>query len=366
MPQELKNIIEVIVREYLNNALILHYDICTCEKCRQDILSRVVAKIPAEYIELAPGEEAPYEYISAIRDKYKGEIVKELMQAIDAVGQNPSHPVTEDKIKAFNSLLDRIFQDRNLDFRQYNSGIIRRKLALRMREKGLESYADYARFLIQNPDEYEKLLAQLCINVSEFFRDPEVWVTVRYLFENLLQEKKLKNERNLVIWSAGCASGEETYTIAILLKELFRQEPQNFSLTLLGTDIDKKCLSAADDAVYTKESLKNVENKRLESYFTPLEGGRYQLKEEIKKMAAFQYLDLIRQDYIKEADVVFCRNVFIYFNRDLQEQLLMKFYKSLRPGGYLIKGKSEVIFTEAGSIFKDIDTNARIYQKQAV
>lgn len=366
MPQELRNIIEDIVKEYLNNALALHYDICTCQKCKQDIFSQVVAKIPPKYIKLAQGEEAPCEYISAIRDKYKGEIVKGLMQAIESVGQNPSHPITEDKARAFGALLDRILQVRNLDFRQYNSGIIKRKLALRMREKGLESYVEYARFLTQNPDEYEKLLAQLCINVSEFFRDPEVWVTVRYLFENLIKEKKLKNEKSLVIWSAGCASGEETYTIAILLKELFREGQKDFTLTLLGTDIDKKCLSAAKEAVYTKESLKNVESERLKSYFTPLEGGCYQLKEEIRKMAGFQYLDLIRQDHIKETDVVFCRNVFIYFNRDLQEQLLMKFYKSLRPGGYLIKGKSETIFTEAGRIFKDIDTNARIYQKQAV
>lgn len=364
MPEKLKNMIEEIAREYLNNALILHYDICTCQKCRQDMLSLAVAKIPPEYISLCPGEEAPRELRAAIRDKYKGEIVKELMQAIGVVSQNPGHPLKEDKEKAFTALLDRILQDRGLDFRQYHSGVIKRKVALRMRENRLESYADYARFLAQSPGEYEKLLAELCINVSGFFRDPEVWVTVRYLFENLLKEKKLKNDKSLVVWSAGCASGEETYTIAILLRELFREDWQNFSLTLLGTDIDKNCLLAARAGIYAKESLKDVEDRHLDAYFIALGGGRYQVREEIRKMASFQYLDLIREDYIKDTDVVFCRNVFIYFNRDLQEQLLMKLYNSLRPGGYLIKGKSEAIFSEAGRIFKDIDTSARIYQKQ--
>lgn len=365
MAQELKNIIEEIAGVYLNNALTLHYDICTCQKCRQDMLSSIVAKIPPEYISLNQNEKTPPEIIAPLRDKYKGEIIRAAMKAIETVSRNPSHPLKEDRVKSFEALLDRIFQDRSLDFRQYNAGVIKRKIAVRMRDNRLESYLDYARFLTQNPHEYEKLLAELCINVSEFFRDPEVWVTVRYLFEKLLKEKKLKDDKSLVIWSAGCASGEETYTIALLLKELLKSDLQTFFLRLYGTDIDKRCLLTAQAGIYPKESLKNVEDKYLESYFIGLGGSRYQIRDELKRMVRFQYLDLIHEDYIKDADVVFCRNVFIYFNRDLQEQLLMKFYKSLKAGGYLIKGKSETIFSEARHIFKDVDANARIYQKQA-
>ena len=119
-------------------------------------------------------------------------------------------------------------------------------------------------------------------------------------------------------------------------------------------------------AVYHKASLKNVGDKQLKVYFTALDNGVYLVKDEISTMVKFKYLNLINDEPIKETDVVFCRNVFIYFNRNLQEQLLMKFYQSLRIQGYLIKGQSETIFSEAGSIFKDIDSNARIYQKTEV
>ena len=125
-------------------------------------------------------------------------------------------------------------------------------------------------------------------------------------------------------------------------------------------------MEAAKKAIYHKAALKNVGDKQLKVYFTALDNGVYLVKDEISTMVKLQYLNLINDEPIKETDVVFCRNVFIYFNRNLQEQLLMKFYQSLRIQGYLIKGQSETIFSEAGSIFKDIDSNARIYQKTEV
>ncbi len=165
------------------------------------------------------------------------------------------------------------------------------------------------------------------------------------------------------VWSAGCAGGEEPYSIAIELKEILKDDLPRFSLEIIGTDIDRKSLSAAETAEYPKESLKNADAKMLEKYFVACEGG-YKLNEEIKDMVGFQYRDLISQDHIEETDVVLCRNVFIYFDRSLQEHLLMKFYKSLKPGGYLIMGKVETILGEAKEIFEEIDVNARIYRKK--
>jgi chemotaxis protein methyltransferase CheR len=368
MPQELRNIMEYIVRLYLDNALTLYYDICTCKTCKQDMLGYVVSKIPAEYMLLNQSEEPPPEVMVSLRDKYKGEIIKTLMSAIDIVSKNPSHPLKENKGEAFQALLDRIYQERGLDFRQYNPGVIKRKIAVRIRKNGLESYGDYARFLTGKPQEYEELLAELCINVSEFFRDPEVWVSVRCLLENMIAQKKLNRDNSIVIWSAGCASGEEPYAIAIELSEILKSEKvsENFSIKIYATDIDRKCLCVAAIGIYPKQSLKNVDERYLKDYFIPLPEGSYQIKDGLKEMVTFRYLDLVHQEYIRDTDMVFCRNVFIYFNRDLQEQLLMKFYKSLRPGGYLIKGKTEAIFGEARHIFADVDSYARIYRRQQI
>lgn len=360
MMEKQKNIMEDVAREFLNNAIMLRYDICTCILCRQDMLTQVLADIPAEY---RLSEAISPSVIEQIKQKHKGALAKAAMNAIMTVSANPKHKLTEDKAEAFKLLLNNILEDRNLDFRQYNQGVIRRKIGFRMHMNSVTSYLEYARFLRKDPDEYEKLLSALCINVSEFFRDIEVWVTIRYLLENLINQKKLKNDKSIRLWSAGCASGEEPYSLAMVLKELLKTWLPDFSLEIHATDIDKKCLAAAHAGIYDKNAVKNLEAKHLKNYFIAQSDGNYQVKDEIKKMVKFQYLDLIKQDFIKETDVILCRNVFIYFNRELQLHLLRKFHQSLKAGGYLVKGKAETIINEVSGCFEDVDSNARIYKK---
>lgn len=357
-----KNIIEFLAGDIINNTLLLRYDICTCQLCRDDMLAYVVSKIPPEYV--SPLEFSQKNVLAQAGLKYRKEIFQAVIEAVESVSKNPSHSPGEDKNHSFKSLLNQIVQERGLDFRQYHQGVVRRKIARRMRLNKLESYSEYGRLLTKRPEEFDKLLEDLCINVSEFFRDKEVWITIKYLLENLIKQKKIANERFLKVWSAGCANGEEAYSLAILLREISRIEPWFFALELTASDIDKKALLAAQAGVYPKENLKNVEARQLTSYFISLADGGYRLKDEIKAMVKFQRLDLIGDDAIREADLVVCRNVFIYFNRSLQEQLLMKFYRSLKAGGYLVMGKAETLLDEAKEIFKDIDSNARIYQRK--
>ena len=361
MAEKQKNIMEDIARDFIKHSLTMRYDICTCGQCKEDMVASALTTLPVENV---PLQAVSASLIDETKLKYKAELARAMFNAIDMVSKNPSHKLTEDRIESFRLLLNNILEDRGLDFRQYNQGVIRRKVGYRMHMNGVSSYGEYARFLRKSPDEYEKMLEALCINVTEFFRDMEVWVTIRYLLETLINQKKLKGHNTLRIWSAGCSSGEEPYSLAIVLKELLKAGLKNFSFELYATDIDKKCLLMASDGVYPKNNLKNVEEKYLKSYFTLLGDGNYRIKEEIKNMVKFQYLDLIKQDFLRETDVIVCRNVFIYFNRELQEQLLKKFYFSLCPGGYLIKGKAETIINEAsGYHFEDVDTNARIYRK---
>ena len=364
MLEKLKNIIEEIALDFLNNSLALRYDICRCAQCRNDMLAFMLSNLPARYVTTQKGELATI--IEQAKFEHQAVVARAALNAIEKISKNPRHKLKEDKEQVFQMLLNKIYEDRGVDFRQYYQGVIKRKLAVRIRTHNLESYSDYLRFLIRKPEEYDKLLDELCINVSEFFRDLPVWEAIKKLFEDLIKKKKSLKENIIRIWSAGCASGEEAYSIAIVLSKILKFEPQKFLVELYATDIDRKCLDAAKKAIYHKASLKNVGDKQLKVYFTALDNGAYLVKDEISTMVKFQYLNLINDEPIKETDVVFCRNVFIYFNRNLQEQLLMKFYQSLRPQGYLIKGQSETIFSEAGSIFKDTDPNARIYQKTEI
>jgi chemotaxis methyl-accepting protein methylase len=362
MSVKLKNIIEDIAKDCLNNALTLRYDICTCQSCKNDMLAFILSRIPAKYVTTEQG--ALHTVIQQTRIEHQAEIARAVLAAIDTISANPRHQVKENKMQTFGLLLDKIKEDRGLDFTHYHQELLKRRVAIRMRATNIESYSDYLRMLIRNPEEYDKLFEVLCINVSEFFRDPPVWAQVRMLLAELIRRKTRDNDKTIRIWSAGCANGEEPHTIAIKLISLMQADILNFCVEIIATDVDKKSIKIAEKGEYAKDSLKNVSKKYLDRYFEQVD-DIYRTKDDINKLITYQYLDLTSEEMIKDADMVFCRNVFIYFDRSLQEQLLMKFHKALRPGGYLIMGQSETLVREAKTIFEEINGTARIYQKKA-
>jgi chemotaxis methyl-accepting protein methylase len=359
--KKLKNIIEDIAKDCLNSALTLRFDICTCDICITDMLAFILSRVPAKYVTTEEG--ALHTIIQQTASENQVGIARAILQAIEIISKNPRHELKEDKNKTFKLLLDKIKGDRGLDFRHYHQDLLKRRVALRMRAKRINSYSEYLRELINNPQEYDTLFEVLCINVSEFFRDPEVWVRVKSLFQDIVRQKTRLSEKSIKIWSAGCANGEEPYTISIILKELLKSDILNFEIEILATDVDKKSLSLAEDGSYQKESLKNVSKEHLARYFESREGSHI-IKDDVKSMVAFSYLDLTSQDLIKETDLVVCRNVFIYFDRSLQEQLLMKFYNSLKTGGFLVMGKAETLIQEAREIYEEVDFDARIFRKK--
>lgn len=361
MADKLKNVIEEIALDFLDKTLATRYDVCTCETCLNDMMAHILSQLPAKYV--ASDKEAMRTLIEQTKIEKEAEIARATLNAIEKVSKNPRHKLKEDKNQTFQLLLDKIYDDRGLDFRHYHREILKRRVALRMRANDVSSFSDYLMLLIKNPQEYDKLFAVLCINVSEFFRDSEIWEDIVGIFRSLIEEKRALGNKTLNIWSAACASGEEPYSIALLLKDRLAAELKDFLVTINATDIDPKALRAAHKAEYLKTAVKNVPEKLLGLYFNPLEKDTFILKDEIKSMVSFKSLDLISSDFIKNTDIVFCRNVFIYFTRSLQDQLLMKFYKSLRVGGYLVLGKTETMWSEAKEIFKDVNIHSRIYKK---
>jgi len=246
----------------------------------------------------------------------------------------------------------------------YKDDFLRRRFDGRMNVKGISSYAEYAHFLDRNPTECKELLDALTINVSEFFRDPTVWKTFQATIMPLIIKEKMQAfQRELRIWSAGCADGEEPYTIAISVIDALSYNLKAFRIEIVATDLDPQSLDRARAGVYSPARLRLVNHSVLHRFFRPLEGGNLRISDEVRKLVTFQSHDLFALPPSSPFDMISCRNVMIYFSRELQQTLFRNFYQALSPGGYLILGKVESPVGEYGTSFKCVDMRERIYQK---
>jgi len=273
---------------------------------------------------------------------------------------------TKQESTDFLRLQKKILKERGFALDQYNPAYIERRVAIRMRARNVDSYDEYVRILDRDLEEYRHLFDALTINVTQFFRDPGVFEAVKNeVLPTILKEKKSTNDNTLRIWSAGCASGEEPYTIAILLKETLGEGIKNYLISLYATDIDQECIQKAREGVYGKESLTDLKPEHLDKYFTPLSGEKHKISDEIKNMVIFKYHHLVRDVSFPALDMIFCRNVLIYFTHEMKDQILEIFYKSLSPHGFLIIGKSELLFfSKARYYFYPFNSAEHIFRKE--
>ena len=345
----------------LESSLRSRFDICTCRECRDLMLLQAVSQLPSRKI---PVEQVTPQIIEETKNEFQSRINRVCVIAVETVSAKPPHALKEDRQNTLNLLIKKILKDRNLDLRHYHLELLKRRLALRIHSCQLTSYLEYIAYLDKNPREYDKLFATLCINVSEFFRDPPVWVTMRYLLETLIRSKiNPGQEASLKIWSAGCANGEEPFSLAILCREVMRRHGFTIPVRIFATDIDKECLAFCEKAEYPASSLKNLDKNLVERYFLPA-GDNFRPRLEVKNLIRFSYLDLTSTNIVYNADLITCRNVFIYFKHDLQEKIIEKFHEALLPEKFLILGKSELLPPAACSLFDELDASARIYKKK--
>ncbi len=210
--------------------------------------------------------------------------------------------------------------------------------------------------------EYNKLMDCLTINVTQFFRDPATFEALeKAVLPQLVSDKQNRKGKVIRMWSAGCASGEEPFSIAILLNEVLRNERYDIIVSIYATDIDEKILKKAEMGEYDDLSMEKVKREYIDRYFTY--SGRYKVKDEIKRSVRFKRHDLISEKALTQLDLILCRNVLIYFSRNLQEKLFAQFHQGLNKGGYLVIGKTETLAMEAMKMFKAVDVRERIYQK---
>lgn len=256
-------------------------------------------------------------------------------------------------------LLQELAEQRNFDFRGYKKSTLERRFRRRMFQLNVGGYREYGEYIAKHPDEINELLNTLLINVTEFFRDPPAWEILRHeILPPLL--KRIKPGHSFRAWSAGCASGEEPYSIAILLAEYFGSRVQDYDIKIYATDIDEEALNAARRGEYSLDSVQRIRPEWREKYFHGK--GLLRVNREIRRLVIFGRSNLGHDAPISHVNLLTCRNVLIYFDSDLQKQILMRLHYALEPGGVLFLGKSESQLTNSRQ-FQRINSRWRIFRR---
>lgn len=258
------------------------------------------------------------------------------------------------------ALLTQVERSRGLSLRSYKDKCLRRRLAVRMRAAGVHTYGEYAALLGRAPEEFELLVTALAINVTKFFRNPETYEALRRLVVAPLWQRGTP----VKVWSAGCASGEEPYSLALLFLEAadHRASAVRGRVRIDATDLDPGALDDLRRAEYPLPAVEDLPPALLERYFSP--GPPYRLDPHVAACVR-----AIRHDLTREAapdppyDLIVCRNVVIYFDRPMQERLFDAFTDALVPGGHLLLGKVETLFGPARSRLLLEEARERLYRR---
>ncbi len=271
--------------------------------------------------------------------------------------------VLEDSATAIDMLLDKVYRASSHDFRQYRREAIIRRLDRRLQATRARTYLEYMQFLDTHPQEYQKLTDYLTIHVSSFFRNAYTFQQVaRLVLPELVSDKIKRGQRGLGFWSAACASGEEPYSIAIMLVEFLGHRLTEFDISIYATDISRQALDRAQAGKY--RNTEGICDALLNSYFTH-QGKGYVVNSDIRQMVNFSYFNLLstKTPLLTSVDCIFCCNILIYLQKQLQERVLNLLYSSLAIPGYLILGEAETPTDSLCGKLECLDAKAKIYKK---
>ena len=258
----------------------------------------------------------------------------------------------------YERLLVFLKESRAFDFTGYKRPSLIRRIRHRMREVSVTSVDDYIDLLQLHPDEYTSLFNTILINVTGFFRDPEAW---EYLRDDILPALLADHDQSPVrVWSAGCAAGQEAYTIAMLLHELMGEEFRD-RVKIYATDLDEDALEYARQAVYTEKELRSLPETYRERYFEQV-GARWQLSADLRRSVIFGRNDLTQDAPISRIDILLCRNTLMYLNAETQSRVVSRLGFALRTQGVLFLGKAEMLLNHTAT-FEPIDLKRRFFAK---
>ncbi|HEX5727294.1 MAG TPA: CheR family methyltransferase, partial [Longimicrobiaceae bacterium] len=261
---------------------------------------------------------------------------------------------------SFETLLEFLRDNRGFDFTGYKRSTLVRRVRKRMDEVDVPDYDRYREYLAAHPEEFAALFNTILINVTGFWRDAEAWEALTRQHLPAVLAGKYPEEQ-VRVWSAGCASGEETYTLAILLAEQLGVERFHDQVKIYATDVDDEALLQARAATYTAKALEPVPEALREKYFEPA-GARFAFRSDLRRLVIFGRHDLVRDAPISHLDLLVSRNTLMYFTSEIQARIVNRFHFALNDGGLLFLGKAEMM-RSYGSLFAPLNLKARIFQK---
>ena len=246
------------------------------------------------------------------------------------------------------------------DFSQYKPSTIHRRIERRMAVHQIDTMDAYIQYMQQSPAEVEALFYDLLIGVTRFFRDTEVFkVFEEQVIPQLFARKTMDSV--IRIWSTGCSTGEEAYSIAILLQEYMEKTRQTFKVQIFATDIDNQAIATARSGLYPASIAADVSPERLARFFTVEgNGGAYRIHKTLRDILIFSEQDVIKDPPFSKLDCIVCRNLLIYMDGELQKKLIPLFHYALRPGGFLFLGTSETL-GDFGDLFTTVDRKSKLY-----
>ena len=258
-----------------------------------------------------------------------------------------------------------------IDLGAYRRPMLERRLAARSRKLRIGDLALYLRKLEEEPEESHRLIDTVGVNISSFFRNPSLWeVIAREILPEILDRKRHARYRDIRAWSAGCGTGEEAYTIAILVHKALKVDADDWAVRIFATDVDEEALQTAVAGTYPRERFKSTKLGILDEYFVPSRTG-FEVRSFVRRMVRFSVHDLISPASAAPTDSVFgsfdlvcCRNVLIYFSRAVQRRVIGNLSKSLDSGGYLVLGESESRLGESESTLETVDPMNQVFRKR--
>jgi two-component system CheB/CheR fusion protein len=257
-------------------------------------------------------------------------------------------------------LLDYLKGTRGFEFTAYKRSSLMRRIQKRLQAVNIGSYEDYQTYLEAHPEEFGLLFNTILINVTSFFRDPEAW---EFLSSQIVPRiiASGRAEAAIRVWSTGCASGEEAYTLAIILAEQLGFEQFRRRVKIYASDVDEDALMQARHAIYTASQVQDIPSEFLSRYFERVD-DRYLFHKDVRRSIIFGRHDLVQDAPISRVNLLVCRNTLMYFTRDAQAKVLNRFHFALRDGGFLFMGRAELLLTH-GELFTPVELKWRVFTK---
>lgn len=238
-------------------------------------------------------------------------------------------------VKDYEDFKKEVYKLSTIDLSAYKERQMKRRLDSLIRKHGFAGYEEYVDALKLKGEVYEEFITYMTINVSEFYRNPPQW---KVLEENIFPYLFDRFGKSITIWSAACSTGDEPYSLAMVLSKYI---PLN-KIKIIATDLDNQILAKAKTGIYNEKSLAGLPSEYKNKYFEKI-GTSYKISDEIKRCIQFKQHNLLKDDYPKDVDLIVCRNVLIYFTEEAKDQVYKGFNKSLKDGGVLFVGSTEQI-----------------------